>query len=59
MLKVEFIATLPAIQSALTVSGDNSGGKIKLEFDNSQTPEAIKVLLLAGKLFKVTITEEE
>ena len=57
-MKVEFLAAL-ASTSAITVSGDNSGGKIKLLYDDQQTPEVVKLVLFSGKLFKVTIEEVE
>lgn len=58
MNKITFIASLPAIQSAILISGDGNGGKIKLEVPQSEIAEVLKLSLLYGKCFKVTIEVE-
>jgi len=54
---IEFIATLPPIQSAMSVSGNGDGMRIKLDIPESEVPKAIKLMLLANSTFKVQITE--
>jgi HSP20 family molecular chaperone IbpA len=58
-MKIEFNASLPAIQSAINVSGNNDGMRIKLDVPGSDVAQAIQLMLLSGRAFKVTITDEE
>jgi len=58
MDKITFIASLPAIQSAILISGDGNGAKIKLEVPQSEIAEVLKLSLLHGKCFKVIIEME-
>ena len=53
--KIEFIASLPAIQSAIQISGDGNGARIKLEIPQSEIEAISKLLSLYGKCFKVII----
>ena len=56
MDKICFVASLPPIQSALNIGGaEGDSSRIKLDADGTQTPEVIKLLLLRGRTFKVTI----
>ena len=55
MDKISFIASLPSIQSAILISGDGNGAKIKLEVPQSEISEVLKLASLYGKCFKVTI----
>ena len=55
MDKITFIASLPAIQSAILISGDGNGAKVKLEVPQSEISEILKLSSLYGKCFKVTI----
>ena len=57
MEKIEFIASLPPIQSAVSVSGNGDGARVKLDVPGSEMSEVLKLLLLTGKSFKVTIEE--
>jgi HSP20 family molecular chaperone IbpA len=54
--KIEFMASLPAIQSAVSVSGNGDGARIKLDVPGTDLPQAIKLLLYTNQTFKVTIT---
>jgi len=58
-MKIEFNASLPAIQSAINVSGTNDGMRVKLDIPGSDVAQAIQLMLLSGRTFKVTITDEE
>lgn len=54
-MRITFLASLPPIQSALSVSGNESGGRLKLDIPESELAEAIKVMLWRGKCFRVTL----
>jgi hypothetical protein len=58
MEKIEFIASIPPIQSAVSVSGEQSA-RIKLDVPSSELPEVLKLMAFySGKAFRVTISEE-
>ena len=52
---ISFLASLPPIQSAMSVSGDHQGMRIKIDVPECDVPNAVRLMLLAGKLFRVTI----
>uniref|UniRef100_A0A6M3KA84 Uncharacterized protein n=1 Tax=viral metagenome TaxID=1070528 RepID=A0A6M3KA84_9ZZZZ len=60
MIKIDFIASLPDIQSAINISG-NGAVRVKLDIPESEIADAIKLVMLKGKAFKVNIEtiEEE
>ncbi|MFA5558761.1 MAG: hypothetical protein WDA59_04780 [Methanofastidiosum sp.] len=53
--KIEFIASLPPIQSAISIDGIGDGARIKIDIPASELSSIIKLQLLTGKSFKVTI----
>ena len=55
---IEFEAVLPDIQSAITLSGSGNGARIKLDVPESEFAEVVKLALMRGKSFKVTIKDE-
>ena len=57
MDKIVFSASLPPIQSAITLDGQGDGGRIKLDVPRTDTQALIKLQGLAGKLLKVTVVE--
>jgi len=57
MDKIEFIASLPPIQSAVNISGNGDGARVKLDIPGTEMAQVLKLLLLTGKSFKVTIEE--
>ena len=57
--KITFTASLPPIQSAISVSGQGDGARIKLDIPQSELAAIISLQLLAGRVFKVTIEPEE
>lgn len=59
MDKITFIASLPAIQSAILISGDGNGAKIKLEVPQREIMEILKLSSLYGKCLRVTIETED
>lgn len=55
-LKIEFIASLPPIQSAIQLDG-LEGARIKLDVPENQMLSVLKLSALKGKTFKVTISD--
>jgi len=55
-IKIEFIASLPPIQSAIQLDG-LEGARIKLDVPESSMLSVLKLSALKGKTFKVTISE--
>lgn len=58
MERFSFTASLPPIQSAISVSGQGDGARIKLDIPQTELPAIINLQLLAGQTFKVTIEPE-
>jgi len=58
MEKFSFTASLPPIQSAISVSGQGDGARIKLDIPQTELPAIINLQLLAGQTFRVTIEPE-
>jgi len=60
MEKIEFTASLPPIQSAISLDGMGDGGRIKLDVPAT---DVHAILLLqayyAGKTFRVTVEPDE
>lgn len=59
MNKFSFTASLPPIQSAISVSGQGDGARIKLDIPQSELAAIINLQLLSGQIFTVTIEPEE
>lgn len=55
MEQISFIATLPPIQSAVSVSGSGDGARIKLDIPGTELLAALRLLALTGRIFRVTI----
>ena len=51
---IEFIASLPAIQSAITLDGQGDGGRVKLDVSREYASELIQLQQMAGKSIKFT-----
>ena len=58
-MNVSFYASMPDIQSWLTVHGNGEGARIKLDAPASELAEVLKMTLMAGQLLRVTIEAEE
>lgn len=52
------MASLPDVLTAIAISGDGST-RVKLDIPESDIANAVKLVLLKGKAFKVRITIEE
>ena len=57
--KIEFIANLPPIQSAIVLDGMGDGARIRIDVSRQYTSEVLKLQALAGQCFKVTIEPED
>ena len=53
-MEIEFIASLPDIQSAISIGGDGST-RVKLDIPESELSQAVKLVMLKGQAFKVKI----
>ena len=53
-MKIEFIASLPDIQSAISIGGDGST-RLKIDIPESEIAEAVKLVMLKGQAFKINI----
>jgi len=54
MEQITFSASLPEIQSAISVGGD--GARIKLDIPETDLAEVIRLVTMKGQAFQVTIT---
>ena len=57
--KIEFIASLPPIMSAISVDGIGNGARIKLDIPASEMLQVVQLQTFVGKLFKITIEKYE
>jgi len=53
-MDIEFIASLPDIQSAISIGGDGAT-RVKFDIPESEIANAVKLVLLKGQAFKVSI----
>jgi hypothetical protein len=53
--KIQFIASLPPIQSAINLDGMGDGARIKLDIPRTDIPAVLELQGLSGMVFKVTI----
>jgi len=51
---IEFLASLPDIQSAIQIGGDGST-RVRLDIPETELAQAVKLGLLKGQAFKVKI----
>ena len=58
-MKITFLASMPDIQSWLTIHGKDGLGRIKLDTPQSELPEVLKMTLMAQKLLRVTVEVED
>ena len=60
METIMFLASLPPIQSALNIGGaKGDGSRLKLDVPGSEMAQVARMILMQGKLLKVTIEEIE
>jgi len=53
--KIQFVASLPPIQSAINIDGQGNGARIKLDIPASEMLQVIQLQTMIGSAFKVTI----
>ncbi|MEA4884275.1 MAG: hypothetical protein VB144_11590 [Clostridia bacterium] len=54
-MAIEFIASLPPIQSAISLSGDENGARVKLDIPEQYRIEIMKLSAMGGMALKVII----
>ena len=59
MKKIEFIASLPDILSAINIAGVDGNSRIKLDIPASDIEAVMTLTKMRGQVFKVTIEEIE
>jgi hypothetical protein len=52
---VTFLASFPAIQSAIKITGDGGGMRIQLDIPETEMAEAVKLMLYRQTVLRVTI----
>ena len=57
-MRIEFEASLPAIQSAIMLDGMGDGGRVKLDISRQYANELLQLQQLAGQSFKVIIESD-
>ena len=57
--KIEFIASLPPIMSAISVDGIGNGARIKLDIPASEMLQVVQLQTFVGRVFKITIEKCE
>ena len=58
-LKFSFIASLPPIDSAIKINGQGDGARVQLNIPGNELESIIKLQILCGKAFTVTIEDTE
>lgn len=56
---VTFLCTLPAIQSAVRVSGNGDGMRVQLEIPEDEMGNAVGLLTMRGQVLRVTVEVDE
>lgn len=58
MEKIEFLATLPQIQSAIKIGGDGAS-RIQFDVPTTEIANVVKLINATGKLVMVTVEIKE
>jgi len=53
-----FLASFPAIQSAIKIYGDRQGMRLQLDVPESEMGEAVKLLMWREQVLRVTVEPE-
>ena len=57
MEPIKMIATIPTLQSWMSVSGDEQeGSRVKFDFPASEMAQVARLLLVRGKVLELTVT---
>lgn len=54
---ITFLASFPNIQTAIRVAGDG-GARILLDIPEDEMPAIVRLMLMRGKVIRVTIEDE-
>ncbi len=54
IVQLEFIASLPDISSAITISGEGAT-RVRFDIPESEIANAVKLVMLKGKAFRVKV----
>lgn len=52
-----FLASIAPLQSAITIASDG-GARVKIDIPESELPAIARLLLMRGKVLRVTVEEE-
>ena len=58
IMRIEFNASLPPIQSAINLDGNGDGARIKLDIPRSDILAVLELQKMTGKSFRIVITDE-
>jgi len=58
MEKIEFIASIAPLLSAIQLDGMDGNSRVKLDIPASEIEAVMKLIAMKGQVFKVTIEEE-
>lgn len=53
-MKVEFEGVIAPLQTAITIASDG-GARIKIDIPESEMPAIVRLMLLRGRILKVTL----
>ena len=59
MAKITFPASLPALQSAVTISGNGDGARVKLDIPQTHLMQAMQLAAMQGVVLWVTVGTDE
>jgi len=59
MEKIEFIASLSQIMSAIQLDGIDGNSRVKLDIPATEIEAVMKLIAMKGQVFKVTIEENK
>ena len=60
MEPIKMIATIPTLQSWMSVSGDEQeGSRVKFDFPASEMAQVASLLLVRGKVLRLTVEVDE
>ena len=59
MTEIKFVASLPPIQSAISLDGNGDGARIKLDIPRSDIQSVLELQKHAGQLLRVSVFVED
>lgn len=52
---ITFLASIPPLQSAVTISGDRGGMRVKLDIPESEMANAVRLLTMREQVLRVSV----